>query len=392
MKFYIQNIDTIDKCNLFVRALWSQLRVNGEKFAWNYFGHKAYNAKVFNLGILSCGNLKNNYDVIVGYKGKGIITFIEFSSMDKGDCDNNDKDFIKKSINLALKYENLMSEYNLKTTYRTPYLAIDNYKGERFIIQNTNEKDKFNITIKVSGFDTRDAKKQGTKLINYIVNFLSVCTNCVFYQTDKRDSDNVRNYNIYSAEKWIEGGNGGLSKKSCEFIEKILQEKLSEDQINFLNACYIYHYANKYYSMKFDFDKYEFSLVDLGVYNEEIMIVLYMSALEVIAYTENKDVDKCEKCGQQVYSIGKKVLHISQKYGDEYAYDKQIKDYYSKRSEFLHLGQVLSERTYSGSCNPEFEIKDGKFVLNEELPFVNIIFIKEYVGYILRNYFENTLN
>ena len=169
MKFYIQNIDTIDKCNLFVRALWSQLRVNGEKFAWNYFGHKAYNAKVFNLGILSCGNLKNNYDVIVGYKGKGIITFIEFSSMDKGDCDNNDKDFIKKSINLALKYENLMSEYNLKTTYRTPYLAIDNYKGERFIIQNTNEKDKFNITIKVSGFDTRDAKKQGTKLINYIV-------------------------------------------------------------------------------------------------------------------------------------------------------------------------------------------------------------------------------
>ncbi len=392
MKFYIQNIDTLDKCNLFIRALWSQLRVNGEKFAWNYFGHKQNNLKIFNLGILSCGNLKKNYNVIIGYKGKGIITFIEFVSMENNDCDNNDKEFIKKSINLALNYEELLSEYNLQTTYITPYLAINNYKGEQFIIQNTNEEDKFNITVKVNGFDTQDTKKQATKLINYIINFLSVCTNCVFYRTEKVESENVKKYNIYSNEKWIEGANRKLSEKSCGFIEKILRQELSEDHINFLKACSIYHYANKYYSMKYDFDKYNFSLVDFGVYNEEMMIVLYMSALEVIAYNENKDVDKCKECGQQVYSIGKKVLDLSKKYGDDYAYDKQIRDYYSKRSEFLHLGEVLSERTYCGSCNPEFEIKDGKFVLNQELPSVNIIFIKEYVGYILRNYFENTLN
>ena len=392
MKFFIQNIDTLDKCNLFIRAFWSQLRVNGGQFGWNYFGYKLNDPKIFNLGILACGNLKNNYNVIIGYKGNGIITFIEFNPMDNTECNKNDKEFIKKSINSALNYEELLLEHNLQTTCITPYIAINNYKGEKFIIQNTNELNKFNITIKVNGFDSQDIKKQATKLINYIIDFLSVCTNCVFYRTEKVESQNVKKYNIYSEEKWIDGASEKLSEKSCRFIEKILRQELSEKDINFLKACYLYHYVNKYYSMKFDFDKYNFSLVNMRVYNEEMMIALYMSTLEIIAYNENKYVKKCKECGQQVYSIGKKVIDLAKKYGDGYADDKQIREYYSKRSKFLHTGQVLSERTYCGSCNPEFEIKDGKFVLNQELPLVNIVFIKEYVGYILRNYFENTFD
>lgn len=52
---------------------------------------------------------------------------------------------------------------------------------------------------------------------------------------------------------------------------------------------------------------------------------------------------------------------------------------------------VISINNYAGHCNPEFIITNGEFELEEEMPLVNLIFLKEYVGYILRNYFEKEI-
>lgn len=37
-----------------------------------------------------------------------------------------------------------------------------------------------------------------------------------------------------------------------------------------------YNYANKYFSLKFDYGFYDFYILDLEIYNEEMIIVLYM--------------------------------------------------------------------------------------------------------------------
>lgn len=389
MRFDLEGINNVEKVNLFIRCLWSELRVNDANFAWNYFPYKDKQDKEFMVGILSCSNLQKNYTVSIGYKSKGIITYIKFES-ETGD-DSDDKITIKNAILSALKNDSQVKTFTYRGAYKTPNIGIENYKGENFIIKKSNDKNKFNIDIKLSAFDKSDAMKRMKKICREIISFLSVCTNQVFYITDKLDSGLSENYNIYKNDKWIDGVSDKITEKSTLFIDKIITNKIDESEEQFLKACYIYSYANKYYSLRYNYGFYDFSMMDLEIYNEELMIVLYMTALESISIINNNNSKKCEECGQPVFSIGKKVINLCNKYGGGYAYDKLIKDYYSQRSKFVHMGDVISINNYIGHMNPEFIIKNGEFKLEEELPLINLTFIKEYVGYILRNYFEEEI-
>jgi hypothetical protein len=62
-------------------------------------------------------------------------------------------------------------------------------------------------------------------------------------------------------EKWIDGAKTRLSEKTLHSIDKLLDNTDNSSYENgFLDACRLFHIANKYYSLKINYEHYDFSI------------------------------------------------------------------------------------------------------------------------------------
>jgi hypothetical protein len=111
----------------------------------------------------------------------------------------------------------------------------------------------------------------------------------------------------------------------------------------------------------------------------EYAVMCYMSALEIITINDIKPL-KCDTCNQDIYSIAKRVVSLSENVTDgNPIIKKMISKYYGIRSKFVHTGQFLSSNNYIGtsipllSTNSESGLIDQEHIFNKELKF----FVKE---------------
>ncbi len=100
-----------------------------------------------------------------------------------------------------------------------------------------------------------------------------------------------------------------------------------------------------------------FTLNNVDTY--EILITKYMSTLEILSNSGAKPT-QCSKCGQNVYSISKRVKAFLEKAfnNNEYRVNRMHK-IYSDRSKFLHEGKHFSNRAYLGVSIPQLSKSDS---------------------------------
>ena len=136
--------------------------------------------------------------------------------------------------------------------------------------------------------------------------------------------------------------------------------QLNESQKVFLRGCQHFHTARKYDAQIYDRLKYHSTeeiesdlyqinfeerdeklsiAAKMGSTHMEIATVLYLSALEVASSINITNPKNCSECGQPIYNIGRRVVDIVEKYLNV-ALGKEFKEYYKKRSKYLHSEQT----------------------------------------------------
>lgn len=89
---------------------------------------------------------------------------------------------------------------------------------------------------------------------------------------------------------------------------------------------------------------YTVSAIELNSSNKTLSLLASFTSLETMVNLENKDVpsDKCDACGQQVFSISRKFREFLLKFvGDTPNNKKKFNSYYSLRSKIIHTGRQL---------------------------------------------------
>ena len=99
----------------------------------------------------------------------------------------------------------------------------------------------------------------------------------------------------------------------------------------------------------------------------ELAVLYFMSALEVITLNDIKP-ETCTECGQQRYSIARRVVDFVYDVTKSETMKKKMKDYYAYRSKFVHTGEMLSSSNYVGTSIPLLSIREKEGIIMQ-LPF-----------------------
>jgi hypothetical protein len=119
----------------------------------------------------------------------------------------------------------------------------------------------------------------------------------------------------------------------------------------------------------------------MGAAHAEITGSLYMSALEVAAKIGCPDPSSCSACGQPQYKISQRVVDLMTRCGGPHL-GRIGKEYYGRRSKYLHEGLTLSSADYAGGSIPQLDPSSPTGCRSQVVtPCPNL---KEYAGLCLR--------
>ncbi len=275
MIFHV-GIDSNEEANKFLRKLWSELRREFGKCAWNYIPHKIGQDNTIIFGTMDIEIPEGSLIVSICYLKKGTIKTISFGFMDQKPSEHRLHELnqnIQEIINISKSNLNQPAKFLFKTGINSIFKSLGYYKGEAFstYFNQLNESQKV---------------------------FLRGCQH--FHTARKYDAQ------IYDRFKY----------HSTEEIESDLY------QINFEERDEQLSIAAK-----------------MGSTHMEIASVLYISALEVASSINIANPKNCSECGQPIYNIGRRVVDIGEKYLNV-ALGKEFKEYYRKRSKYLHSEQT----------------------------------------------------
>lgn len=394
MEFEI-NYNSVEKSNLFLRALWANLR-GGERMGWQTMPFKDSKKQIIELGNVSSSMLNCLYSVKLSYKVKGCIKSIIFEPVDSNKENSCDYEKLGELINNAKKYNNHIKTSNQYTTCKTLGCGIDNYGAEDFEIISHNNT-HFSIIIKVQGFDEKDIGSETLRITSQIIDFLSTQISKAIYHTDieKRPS-NRKGKNDYIHKNWVDdypvfNKKIRLLEPSTNVISKVISKDYCKDFEKYLDACRLYHTATKYKEALYSCEIIGFNPEQHGLSFNEVANMLYMSSFEVLASIVDSSTTRCNDCGQQIFSIRQKVIRLIEQYSDGYMDKRIIDNYYKKRSAYVHSGEFLGNRSYYGGVsNPQIDKSDLGVI--SQIPLVNLIMLKEIGGYIFRRFLNEYFN
>ncbi len=124
----------------------------------------------------------------------------------------------------------------------------------------------------------------------------------------------------------------------------------------------------------------------MGSTHMEIASVLYISALEVASSIDIEEPKNCSQCGQKLYSIGRRVVDMLEKYLNVHL-GKEFKGYYGKRSKYLHSGELLFNYSYIGTTIPQLDPSDPTGCkVHSGIPLLNL---REYTSFCLRKVLQS---
>lgn len=182
---YIINLNNIEESNLFLRAFWSQLRESSGTYGWNFSPYKDSKKKIINFGCLSTSKLSRTYNFKIKYKVRGVIYKLIVEPLDNSNILKQDNIIIKRAIDVAMDYNSLLNVTFTYLTFKTSGYAINNTQSNLFAILNCYDN-KFNLKIKVKGFDSNDISIESLKKALVLKDFLSTQTSQAIYKTEHR--------------------------------------------------------------------------------------------------------------------------------------------------------------------------------------------------------------
>lgn len=319
--------------NDFLRCFWAALRKEFGKAAWNLLPLRIEN-KIY-LGYCDIG-LGHALEISLSYKIRGCLSAIRISVDDSvSDAQLNKR--LKECITNACKNIDKLELFSFT-------LPLDNAICFEKSDANYFSLDVNKLMLNVYGYDWVDAKTQSSSLLKNICAWLSFdqlkyisIEGCAFQVY----SDTVRQQ-LESPMKYRLKITANIQKYLDDFISKPYSY---EDHLSDIDkAVFLFGQGLKYDELS------QMSISPLETYNEQA-ILCYMSALEVVTL---KDIEpsKCECCGQLRYSIAKRVENLVYEVSQSKAMRKMIADFYKNRSQFVHLGTMLSENNYTGISIP----------------------------------------
>lgn len=390
------NITSNADTNFFLRNLWAILG-NDKHRAWQLTPRKdSANRRIY-FGFFSCNLLNNVYMVSAKYERKGTIKSIIFKMPDGKDVLKEDESIITNSINFALNYKDNIKEKWYSYTVKSVGIGINKYSDEMFEIESFKREgdlpQEIRITTCAKGFDETDFQTDFKKKRVQSTDFLSTVVESALFPCSKSTKETeIHELNEYNDHNWMEELPIKHSKilmqtKAKDFFNSYLKGNVNEQMRTYLSACRLYHTALKYYSFIYFYDR--LPLVNFAQFDaspDEIANTLFMSSLEVLSSIMEYDEQTCNECGQKVYSIRKRVIDLCEKYSDEYLPKKIVDTFYKDRSSYVHAGIMYSEMSYAGSSVPTIS-SSGEVV--SQIPMVNLVSLKESVGYIFRAVLED---
>lgn len=386
---YIINLNNIEESNLFLRAFWSQLRESSGTYGWNFSPYKDSKKKIINFGCLSTSRLSRTYNFKIKYKVRGVIYKLIVESLDNSNILKQDNIIIKRAIDVAMDYNSLLNVTFTYLNFKTSGYAINNTQSNLFAILNCDDN-KFNLKIKVKGFDSNDISIESLKKALVLKDFLSTQTSQAIYKTEHPAPEfQNRNKNLYYDKPWIDDYPTNnkqllLSHKAVQAIDLIISDEINENLNKFIKASRLYNIACKYEILA-----YKGTLIDLDISPQEISNILFMSSLEVLSDIIYERNDVCKSCNREIFSIRKKVLGLVENFSDGYMDKIEIDNYYKIRSSYVHSGIFLSDRSYTSFSHPQLSKGDSGFI--SQVPMINLLKLRETIGYIFRNILDKSI-
>ncbi len=383
------NFTSNEESNIFLRALWAEFRQTFGKCAWQYAPFKDGKQNRIHFGFADIGlGGGDTLAISVSYKRKGVINCIFFDRI-QGEIYEGLRTKLSNAVNQALERRKHLGNYYLQASFRSPQSAVAPYNGRFFSLRLVNKNENTNcLTLKVQGFDKKDAETEWQKLSGKILDFLAICTNSSFVfdssENCSKEQTELSEEIFFQRLDWIEGypqveGLLRLWETQKDFIDRIVIGEIELDH-PLLRASGHFHAAQKLWSENTH-------AMDRNS-TFELANVLYVSALEVASELHPVRTKVCKECGQKVYSIRQRVKQLTRIHINEFI-EKFIDDYYSTRSKYLHAGVLSSNTSYTGVSIPQLDpsSSSGCYTQISILP-VNL---REYVAYILRSIFRSML-
>ncbi len=352
------NLDTKYESNLFLRAVWARFRTEFGKCAWAFMPINDRVAKLTSLGRIDLGT-DNTIEVSIRYKKRGTVQMIEFEDTKGGALPEKMHDILKDILST---YKVSRQRYVMKIVMNFQYPMV-HYELPHIAIVPTENGSNV-IKMAIMGYDERDARFVFKKKLNNIVDSLAA-----FLWTDVKYGKNDTSKELKTEgnvfiddvelnlddEFGVYKENYYLTERALSFMDRVVKEdSLSKAMSRFLSAARLYKNGIK-------LEDISRQAVGQGIDYTEMVMVAYMSSLEVLAADEEIKAETCSVCGQQKYSIAKRVRDLADKAsnGNEY-FIKGIKDFYNNRSKFLHEGSFGSADSFIDGVLPQVnESEDG---------------------------------
>lgn len=381
-----------DKANMFLRALWSQIRLNLGEGGWNYVPFKDGSKNEIHFGWLSAETLEKPLYIFIKYKQKGTISAISIESSELQENESIMKkveDCIKKAMNFDNHLNMMRVTYYIKALEH----PIGSCSGRNFRITPTNNESLNILELDILGFDKVDIRSEARATYNKVLDILSVETQSVFFhatsgeQGEKLKVQEIETDNNlwYGSGRPVVNNYFTLSMKAKLLIDNVVAGE--DERFNkYLNACRLFHSAHKYHMLGYKSEELNISkqIRNLQLPNEEVAAVLYMSALEVASDKNVEKKKKCEVCGNPIYSISSRVLEYVQHFE---ANDYIVKNFYSDRSVYLHAGRFFSDQSYTGTAVPQLDLNSTSGC-KSHIPMRDLYAVSDVVAFCLRQHLQ----
>ncbi len=336
-------------------------------------------------------NLSNSIEIGIKYKKRGIIEQIIFK--DVFSKTEFPVDRFKHYVKVA--EDAVESEFYISSDLIIPYdLCFQNtqqYASFSILKQSSNKtstlsfasQHKSCLHMRLRGFDRADVYNQFMIYIRPILDVLSAFTNLFFdigkvtqsvvftssHQLEKPifDIDWIDGYPIVAREII-------LTEHCLQLIDHIIQENIDRNKQLILDACHHFHSARSLQE--------RIKLVSQSESLPEIVTVLYMSSIEVLSLVNALPPVACPTCSQPQHRISARVVEFMKQHNGE-AVANMIKELYNARSKYLHMGSLLSSRSYSGETIPQLNFANTNGVLNP-MSLVQLHNLREYTSFCIR--------
>jgi hypothetical protein len=202
------------------------------------------------------------------------------------------------------------------------------------------------IEITVCAFAEVDARHEFTAQIRSLLDIFSCMTNVSFLISNdmtRKWAPKSKNINTFlSNPDWLDGisreeGHLRLTDSQFKFCDDMISAKIEVGRLT--RAAHLFHKALMiYYKEPVRYDE---------------ATALFVSALEAVDIPVSK-TSTCPECGQEKYKISRRIVDLGVRHLGPHV-EKLFRDYYDRRSKYLHAGRLISFQPMVDNIIPQLD-------------------------------------